>query len=130
MPHIPSAAGPPAGQPDTPAEQPAEPQSPPAAPADDLPALSVAAVSAGEGDRLLRFTVSLDIAVAEPLTVRYATQDGSATAGSDYQAARGTLTIRAGSRVPARSSRIDDHQDRYAARPVYAPVEGHHFMHR
>jgi Calx-beta domain len=41
-------------------------------------------------------TVSLSVACGEAVTVNYATADGSATAGSDYQAASGTLTIPAG----------------------------------
>lgn len=42
------------------------------------------------------FTVSLSNAVNSPVTVSYATANGTATAGSDYQAASGTLTIPAG----------------------------------
>lgn len=39
------------------------------------------------------FDVSLSNAVGEPVTVDYATADGTATSGSDYQAASGTLTF-------------------------------------
>jgi chitinase len=42
------------------------------------------------------FTVSLEVAVSQPVTVSYATADGTATDGSDYEAASGTLTIPAG----------------------------------
>lgn len=42
------------------------------------------------------FTVSLSNAIGQPVTVSYATANGTATAGSDYQAASGTLTIPAG----------------------------------
>src|SRR5262249_23569913 len=42
------------------------------------------------------FTVSLSAASSVPVTVNYATSDGTATAGSDYQAASGALTIPAG----------------------------------
>jgi hypothetical protein len=42
------------------------------------------------------FTVSLSVAYDVPVTVGYATAGGTATAGSDYQAASGTLTIPAG----------------------------------
>ena len=42
------------------------------------------------------FTVNLSVAISQPVTVDYATADGSATAGSDYEAASGTLTIPAG----------------------------------
>jgi hypothetical protein len=39
------------------------------------------------------FTLTLSVPSAEPITVSYATADGSATAGSDYQASSGTLTF-------------------------------------
>ncbi|PYI92889.1 MAG: hypothetical protein DMF03_01655, partial [Verrucomicrobia bacterium] len=42
------------------------------------------------------FTVSLSMASAQPITVNYATADGTATAGGDYQAASGTLTFNPG----------------------------------
>src|SRR5262245_53712571 len=42
------------------------------------------------------FTVSLSVAYDVPVTVDYATAGGSATSGSDYQFASGTLTIPAG----------------------------------
>jgi chitinase len=40
--------------------------------------------------------VSLSAASTSPVTVNYATQNGSATAGSDYQAQSGTLSFAAG----------------------------------
>jgi hypothetical protein len=42
------------------------------------------------------FTVTLSAASIQPVTISYATANGSATAGSDYQTASGTLTIPAG----------------------------------
>jgi subtilisin family serine protease len=42
------------------------------------------------------FTVSLDVASAQPVTVAYVTSDGSATAGSDYAAGTGTVTFAPG----------------------------------
>ena len=48
------------------------------------------------GTRPATFTVSLSAAYDQPVTVDYATANGTATAGSDYQAASGTLTIAAG----------------------------------
>ena len=42
------------------------------------------------------FTVSLSQASNQPFSVDFATLDGSATAGSDYTAATGTLTFAAG----------------------------------
>src|SRR5207247_8299328 len=41
-------------------------------------------------------TVTLDAAVNTPVTVDYATANGTAQAGSDYTAATGTLTFAAG----------------------------------
>src|SRR5262249_661884 len=42
------------------------------------------------------FTVTLDAAVDTPVSVDYATANGTAQAGSDYTAAAGTLTFAAG----------------------------------
>ena len=44
----------------------------------------------------LAFAVTLSRAASDSVTVDYATSDGSATAGSDYTAASGTLTFAAG----------------------------------
>ncbi|MFB1510938.1 MAG: Calx-beta domain-containing protein [Thiocapsa sp. C3-sup] len=49
-----------------------------------LPELSVGDVTASEGDGVLGFVVSLSAASAVPVTVGYATVDGTALAGSDY----------------------------------------------
>ena len=59
--------------------------------------LAIAGAGAAEADGAVIFTVSLSSAGAEPVTVRYATENGTATAGSDYEAASGTLTFPAGS---------------------------------
>ncbi|WP_242662321.1 cellulase family glycosylhydrolase [Teichococcus deserti] len=64
-----------------------------------MPTISVAhaAVQEGaDGTRPLVFTVMLDKPAAGAVTVAYATADGSATAGSDYLAAAGTLRFEAG----------------------------------
>jgi hypothetical protein len=42
------------------------------------------------------FTVTLSATSAQTVTVDWATADGTATAGSDYQSASGTLTVPAG----------------------------------
>ncbi|HVT36348.1 MAG TPA: Calx-beta domain-containing protein, partial [Nevskiaceae bacterium] len=60
------------------------------------PELSVADASAGEGDGHIDFTITLSPAAAQPVTVQYATHDGTATAGSDYVATSGTATFAAG----------------------------------
>jgi YD repeat-containing protein len=66
---------------------------------DPAPALSVADVVLQEGHSGLTpavFTVSLSSTTSQAVTASYATANGSATAGSDYQAASGVLTIPAG----------------------------------
>ena len=65
------------------------------APQDGRPDLSVAAISAAEGDGTLRFTVSLSRASGEPVSVTYHTEDGTATESVDYEPARGRLTFAA-----------------------------------
>ena len=83
-------------------------------PAAGMPALTVADARAGEADGVLRFTVSLSAAAAEPVTVSYASKDGTATAGEDYQSTGGTLTFAAESNqarpveVPISDDRIDE----------------------
>src|SRR5439155_1603605 len=65
----------------------------------DAPSITINDVSVTEGNTgtvSATFTVSLSAAYGQPVTVHYTTADGSATAGSDYQAASGTLTIPAG----------------------------------
>ena len=59
--------------------------------ADAMPALSITdAVPVAEGGEAT-FMVSLSPASSELVTIAYATQDGTAVAGSDYTAASGTL---------------------------------------
>ena len=61
------------------------------------PALAVADVSVTEGTAATAdFVVTLEPATSVTVTVDYATADGTATAGSDYTAASGTLTFDAG----------------------------------
>jgi len=65
-----------------------------------LPGLSIgnAAVSVGaSGSTSASFTVTLTNASSNAITVAYATTGGTATAGTDYTAANGTLSIPAGS---------------------------------
>ncbi len=63
---------------------------------DAMPGLSVADVAVSEGDGMARFAVSLSAPSALPVTVSYATVDGSAQAGSDYTAVSGSLSFAAG----------------------------------
>ncbi len=60
------------------------------------PALRIADVAVDEGDtgvRLASFAVELDFAGSEPIGVDYATSDGTAHAGLDYQATAGRLSF-------------------------------------
>jgi len=64
-----------------------------------LPSLSINDVSLTEGNggtKNFVFTVTLSAASAQTVTVSYATANGTATAGSDYNAASGALTFTPG----------------------------------
>lgn len=64
------------------------------------PTVSIAEVSAPEGNSgttPFSFLVTLGARTPVPVTVNYATADGSATAGSDFQAASGKVTFAPGS---------------------------------
>lgn len=73
---------------------------PPPPPPPSVPTVSIgdgAVVEGNSGTRALRFTVSLSQAASTPVTVRWATADGTATvADKDYRAASGVLTFAAG----------------------------------
>ena len=65
----------------------------------ELPTLSISNVSQAEGNSgttAFTFTVTSSNSINNNVTVNYATTDGSATAGSDYQTTSGNLTIPAG----------------------------------
>lgn len=64
-----------------------------------VPRIAIADASLKEGvsgTRNLSFTVTLSEATSGPVTVTYATADGTAKAGEDYTAQTGTLTFAAG----------------------------------
>jgi hypothetical protein len=64
-----------------------------------LPSLSTGDVTITEGNtgrRSATLTATLSAASSQPVTVNYATANGTAAAGSDYRATSGTLTIPAG----------------------------------
>jgi len=68
-------------------------------PAPVLPSLSVADATITEGNsgtHELAFTVTLSAASTSPVTVAYATGNGTAMAGTDFAALAGTLTFAAG----------------------------------
>ena len=58
----------------------------------DSPTVNVSDASATEGDAVA-FTVSLSAASGQQVTVGYATSGGTATSGTDFTAASGTLTF-------------------------------------
>ncbi|POY35328.1 hypothetical protein C3K47_16215 [Solitalea longa] len=68
-----------------------------------IPALSISNSTVSEADGTASFTVSLSSAAAQAVTVDYATADVTATAGSDYTAASGSLTF-----APGETSKIID----------------------
>jgi len=66
---------------------------------DVLPSLSVADIALDEGNSGSRnavFTLALSKAAAGPVSLAWATQDGTAKAGSDYTAASGTISFATG----------------------------------
>lgn len=76
-------------------------------------AISIADANAEEGvDDTIDFTVSLDRVALRSITVDYATSDGSATAGEDYEATSGTLNFAIGDRSKTISVPVlDDAKD-------------------
>ena len=73
------------------------------------PTISIAGGSGTEGDDDdIDFTVTLDEAATDTVTVDYATSDGTADAGDDYTAKSGTLTFSAGQTSKRISVSIED----------------------
>ena len=73
------------------------------------PTINITGGSGSEGDdEDIDFTVTLDEAAAETVTVNYATSDDSANAGDDYTAKSGTLSFSAGETSKTISVAIDD----------------------
>ncbi|HEV8631112.1 MAG TPA: Calx-beta domain-containing protein, partial [Thermoanaerobaculia bacterium] len=66
---------------------------------DDPPRLAIGDATVGEGDsgtRTLTFPVTLSAASGLPVSVHFATADGTAAAGADYTSASGSLTFAPG----------------------------------
>ena len=72
-----------------------------------LPSLSIADASATEG-QTLSFAVTLSPAASSTVTVRYQTHSATASGWTDYTAASGTLTFRAGDTRKTISVRTTD----------------------
>ncbi|MCB0923928.1 MAG: cellulase family glycosylhydrolase [Mycobacterium sp.] len=85
----------------------ANPTTPPVAPAISIADLSVAEGNGGgNGNNThFMFAVTMDKASDTPVTVKYATSNGTAAAGADYQSAAGTLTFAPG--VTAQTVHVD-----------------------
>ena len=86
-----------------------------------LPSLSIDDVSQREPNRngLFIFTVTLTPASSDPVTVRYATAGGTATAGSDYVSSAGTLTFAPGTttqiiQVPVNADLVREPDEAFA----------------
>lgn len=75
---------------------------------DPTPSLSVADVTVGEGAGNAAFVIQLSAASGRPVTVSYATADGTATAGTDYSQRTGSVTIPAGSTTTSVSVPVVD----------------------
>ena len=67
-----------------------------APPAPEKPRLSVTNVQASEDAGNVYFTIELDKASTQPITVSYETRDGTASAGLDFTATSGSTTIAPG----------------------------------
>ena len=73
------------------------------------PQLSVADTTAREGEgSVMTFRITLSHAAPVPVTVRYATENASATAGEDYTATSGTLTFAVGETAMTVSVAVHD----------------------
>ena len=79
---------------------------------DSPPVLTVAAVTASEAAGAVEFTVVLSSPSAHPVSADFATLAGTATAGADYTATTGTVTIPPGwASVVVRVPILDDERD-------------------
>jgi ELWxxDGT repeat protein len=84
---------------------------------DDMPRMNINDVSKLEGRNgytLFVFTVTLSAPSTAPVTVRFATADGTARAGSDYEAASGTLTFAPGETTKTVTIRVKGDRTREA----------------
>ena len=80
--------------------------------------LSIADARAGESANSMTFTVTMSVPSSREVTVNYATADGTATVGQDYEAASGTLTFAAGTTsetivVPIKQDALDEEDETF-----------------
>ena len=80
------------------------------------------------GTATARFTVTLSHAFNQPVTIQYATAEGSATAGTDYQTRTGSLTIPANQltgeiQVPVNGDTRDEPNETFVVN-LTGPVNG------
>ena len=92
---------------------------------DDAPVLAVAGGAAAEGDGEIEFAVTLSVASSSEVTVEYATAEGTARAGEDFEPATGTLTFPAGAtsatiRVPVLDDDVDEADETFTVRLSHA----------
>ena len=96
------------------------------------PVLSVRDSSASEAAGTLDFEVTLTLASAQAITVQYQTAGGTATHGTDYSAASGTLTFAAGETrktisVPVTDDMLHESEEQFTLAltgPAGATLEG------
>ncbi len=63
---------------------------------DDPPTLSISDATAAESEGSMAFTVRLDAASGTIVSMQFATSDGTAKAGTDYEESAGTVTFKPG----------------------------------
>ncbi len=93
---------------------------------DGTPTLSVSDAAGSEGGGALEFAVSLSAASGVEVTAEYATADGTATAGSDYESASGRLAFAPGEvektiRVSILDDALDEPEEETFAVALSAP---------
>ena len=94
---------------------------------DEPPTVSIAGASGAEGVGELAFAVALSTRSLTGVTVGYASMDGTAVAGNDYDAVEGTLTFAAGEvwktiRVPVIDDVLDEADEETFAVALSVPT--------
>jgi len=95
---------------------------------DDEPRVSISDVTKSEGRNgqttLFTFTVTLSAPSATPVTVNYSTVNGTAAAGSDYEAATGTLTFAPGETTKTITIKVKGDRTKEADETFYLDLFG------